>query len=423
MRCSRLIFVGLVSLIVPSLVRAADPPRFALKDGDRVVLIGDTLIERDQRYGYLETLLTIQNLEKNIVFRNLGWSGDTVYGHARAGFGTPVDGYKHLKEHVLALKPTVIFVGYGMSESFDGKPGLASFTSGYNALLDVLNETKARFVLVSPIRHEKLPPPLPDPASHNASLAVYVGAIREIAAKRGLTFVNLFERMPERRGPSADDALTDDGVQLTEFGYWIAAQVIAKELGIDVPTWLVEGSAAEGALNAKGAALADSAWTKRGVQFRATDARLPFPLAPTGHSRDASLDDRVLRIGALETVGFYSVKVDGKPIEPTNLRREKVLNISAEDLAGGVLVRGTPERDQAEQLRRAINEKNLLYFHRWRPQNETYLFGFRKHEQGNNAHEIPLFDPLVEAKEKEIARLRMPVPHRYELTRESEVAR
>ena len=70
-----------------------------------------------------------------------------------------------------------------------------------------------------------------------------------------------------------------------------------------------------------------------------------------------------------------------------------------------------------EKLREAIIEKNRLYFHRWRPQNETYLFGFRKHEQGQNAREIPLFDPLVEAKEKEIAKLRRPVPHTYQLDR------
>ncbi|MGI8603458.1 MAG: SGNH/GDSL hydrolase family protein [Verrucomicrobiales bacterium] len=56
-----------------------------------------------------------------------------------------------------------------------------------------------------------------------------------------------------------------------------------------------------------------------------------------------------------------------------------------------------------EKLRTLILDKNKLFFHRWRPANETYLFGFRKHEQGNNAAEIPLFDPLIEAKEKEIA--------------------
>jgi hypothetical protein len=76
------------------------------------------------------------------------------------------------------------------------------------------------------------------------------------------------------------------------------------------------------------------------------------------------------------------------------------------------------ESEQMKKLRAAIVAKNWLYFHRWRPQNETYLFGFRKHEQGQNAVEIPKFDPLVAAAEKEIAKLAMPVTHIYELKRE-----
>jgi len=47
---------------------------------------------------------------------------------------------------------------------------------------------------------------------------------------------------------------------------------------------------------------------------------------------------------------------------------------------------------------------------------ETYLFLFRKHEQGNNAVEIPQFDPLIAAKEKEIAELKKPVTYGFELT-------
>jgi len=48
-----------------------------------------------------------------------------------------------------------------------------------------------------------------------------------------------------------------------------------------------------------------------------------------------------------------------------------------------------------EAVRQRVAEKNALFFHRWRPANETYLFLFRRHEQGNNAVEIPQFDPLV----------------------------
>jgi lysophospholipase L1-like esterase len=56
-------------------------------------------------------------------------------------------------------------------------------------------------------------------------------------------------------------------------------------------------------------------------------------------------------------------------------------------------------------VRAAIVAKNELFFHRWRPQNETYLFGFRKHEQGKNAKEIVEFDPLIAKAEEEIRNL------------------
>ena len=66
----------------------------------------------------------------------------------------------------------------------------------------------------------------------------------------------------------------------------------------------------------------------------------------------------------------------------------------------------TADTSETESLRAAIVAKNELFFHRWRPQNETYLFGFRKHEQGKNGKEIAEFDPLVAKEEVKIAELR-----------------
>src|SRR5437588_7135882 len=93
---------GLAVLAAPVFADA-----FELKDGDRVVLVGATMIEREQRYGYWEAALTSRWPDRNITFRNLGWSGDNVWGDARAGFGTRADGFKLLKDHVLSLNPTV----------------------------------------------------------------------------------------------------------------------------------------------------------------------------------------------------------------------------------------------------------------------------------------------------------------------------
>jgi hypothetical protein len=75
-------------------------------------------------------------------------------------------------------------------------------------------------------------------------------------------------------------------------------------------------------------------------------------------------------------------------------------------VAGLGLTAVEPRPMHADRLRETINAKNRLYFHQWRPANETYLHLFRKHEQGNNAAELPLFEPLVKAKELEIEVLR-----------------
>ena len=83
---------------------------------------------------------------------------------------------------------------------------------------------------------------------------------------------------------------------------------------------------------------------------------------------------------------------------------------------GKPLFIGTAEA-QAEQLRKLIVAKNFDFFNYWRPENDTYILGYRKGEQGRNAVELPQFKPLVEAKEKEIARLRVPQPVTYTLER------
>ena len=176
-RWAGLLVLLLGSSLTSATVRAAEP--FELKNGDRVVFLGGTFIEREQSYGYVETALTARFADRDITFRNLGWSGDTSYGDARAGFGGRADGFQHLKEHVLALKPTLLLVGYGMSESFDGDSGLPSFEQGLNALLDALAPTRAKVVLLTPIAHEDLGRPLPDPAEHNRSLKRYGEAVAD----------------------------------------------------------------------------------------------------------------------------------------------------------------------------------------------------------------------------------------------------
>ncbi len=271
------------------------PKPFELKDGDRVVWLGNTLVEREQRYGFWETALIAANADKNITVRNLGWSGDTVFGDARAGFDTAAKGFERMVSLTLELKPTVIFVSFGTNEAFEGKEGLPKFEKGLEKLLDALAPAKARVVLFSP-REFLASASLPDPKAANEKLAMYRDAIKAVAEKRVLRFADLFNAKATTSGP-----LTDNGVHLTEVGYRETAAFFLSALGIDSPA------------------------------------------------------------------------ASGEKLEP---------------------------------LRAAVVAKNEQFFNKWRPQNETYLTGFRKHEQGKNAKEIAEFDPFITKAEDEIARLR-----------------
>lgn len=276
-----------------------------LSDGDRVVFVGSALVERDQQYGYFETLLHARFPQAAFTFRNLGWSGDTVWGDARAEFGTQADGYKKLVDEVVSAKPTVLLINYGMNESFAGEKGLPAFVAQYNKLLDDLSKTDAKVWLVGPNRHEKLPPPLPDPAEHNKALAAYDDVIAQVAAKRGHGFVELLHAPPHVT--PHNQPLTDDGIHYTPDGAAVFANVMLGQL---------------------------CGWT---------GATAPLPPAQ-------------------------------------------------------------------EAIRQKTIEKNRQFFYRWRPQNDTYIFGFRKHEQGQNAVEIPQFDPIVDKLEREIADMSKSLP-------------
>ena len=84
-------------------------------------------------------------------------------------------------------------------------------------------------------------------------------------------------------------------------------------------------------------------------------------------------------------------------LHPSGKGYETLASMMADALVGG-----TASGSHSETLRTRIVDKNQLFFHRYRPQNETYLFLFRKHEQGNNAVEIPQFDPLIDAADRAI---------------------
>jgi lysophospholipase L1-like esterase len=302
---------------------AVSGPREAVvtfQDGDRVLFIGDAFFEREYRFGLIETALTVAHPDRRLTFRNLGWSGDNVWGEARALFGKPPDGYADLMKFVDLTKPAVIMVGYGANESFAGEDGLEDFLEQYRTLLADLDARTTRIVLLTPLPADAGTSPLPDTAvaERNEMLARYSEGIKALARTRNLPVIDTFTAMRDAMKRSHPEPLFQNGVHLTEAGYAVVAQEIARRT--------TTTSAADG--------FADT---------------------------------------------WLAADVDGD---------------------------GASDRDSWRAMRQLIVEKNDLFFHRWRPQNVTYLYLFRQREQGKHAVEIPQFDPLVEQKEQEIGRLR-----------------
>jgi lysophospholipase L1-like esterase len=286
----------LLALALATTTRAQDKP-FTLPDAPRIAFIGNTFVERDAEHGYFETRLILTFPDKDIVFRNVGWSGDTVRGEARAGFGQPADGFNRLAKHVADLKPNLIFLNYGVNESWAGPAGLPAFDADLAKMLDTLTKAGGTQVVVfSIMAQENLGPPLPNPDAHNKDVRLYNQTLAKAAAARGMRFVDLYDLPFAYATANPGRHFTENEIHPTPAGFAFAAEQIARRLGLPDRPW----------------------------------------------------DDR------------------------------------------------------AEKVRRLTVEKNRLYFHRWRPENETYIFGFRKKEQGQNAVEIPQFDPLVAAKEVEI---------------------
>ncbi len=401
----------------------AEPPAFELKDGDRVVFLGNTLIERMQRYGYVEAALTARWPDRNVTFRNLGWSGDTVWAESRGLFDPPAKGYQRMIKHVGELKPTVIFLGYGNVEAFDGEKRLPAFVKQYEKLLDDLEKVSAkgvRFVLIGPndgpkrigghLGNEVL---TRAEQSQLKNVRLYADAISAIAARRTFRFFDLatpvFENS-EFRTPRASMGL--DEREFPRVAYLLLSDTMPRKAG-KTPTWL-------DSVEALGAIL----WWRRSVCLVVKDGRMEVNADDTfcGPSRGnaraeageggfrVTIEAEPLLSGTSDVVvtgladGTYAWMHNGEELSRTTI---------GEDDEQLLLDRVS----QFEALRKAIVEKNRLYFLKWRPQNVTYLTLFRKHEQGNNAAELAEFDKLVAAKEVEIAKLRKPVKRTYELIR------
>ncbi len=217
-----------VAGVVPSAAVEADG--FELQNGDRICYVGGGLADRMQHDGFLETLIQSRFPEHQLVFRNLGYTGDELTLRLRSkGFGSP-------DEHLSRCGATVVFAFFGYNESFAGEAGLEKFKQDLANFVTHTQAQKydgvhpARVVIFSPIAHENLDDPnLPTGEANNRRLEMYTQAMQEVSAALDVSFVDLFHAT-ERQYSADPLPLTINGVHLNQRGNRFVAQAAVASL-------------------------------------------------------------------------------------------------------------------------------------------------------------------------------------------------
>jgi mono/diheme cytochrome c family protein/glucose/arabinose dehydrogenase len=248
----------LTVLSIPCLFGAggAEPPRPpAPAKGERIVLLGNGLAERMFTHDHFEAELHLRFPDHELVVRNMGRQGDTAgfrpHPARKSQWAFPGAEAFHpdLRDHhgigffpspdewLAQLKADTIVAFFGSNESFAGPAGVEAFEAEIDAFTrHTLNQkyngtNPPRLVLVSPIAFEDLTATrdLPDGRKENENLRLYTEAMRRVAERHGLGFIDAFSATAKMY---ADEtvALTINGFALNDEGYSRLAPVLADGL-------------------------------------------------------------------------------------------------------------------------------------------------------------------------------------------------
>ena len=363
----------IAGLLWPLLVVAAlsaQPSDGLFEPGDRVALVGNTFAERLRLDGHFESALLASLPDHDLVVRNLAWSADEVDLRPRPlNFG-PV------AEHLENLDIDIALLFYGANEAFAGAEGLADFAAGLRRYLEALSLVPTdggtlRTVLVSPIARESHPrfARLPDAEEANRGLGLYVDAMREVAAERGVPFVDIFEAS-QRAFEASEEPLTFNSLHLTDEGNRVMARALVEAMGYRDPSTAVFARSRAGDIE---------------IDRLPTGARI---VLATPMAADFDPD---ARLSLFES-------------------ENEIASATAREWLAGVVVDSEVLARAGEALRTTVVGKGRLFFDRYRAVNGYYIYGERRRPFGveNFPGEMARFDERVEQLDDEVRQLSQP---------------
>jgi len=337
-------------------LQAAD---FFFKDGDVVVMIGDSITEQHLYSNYVEMWTVTRFPHWKLTFRNVGISGDRSPG-----------GNSRFARDILIHKPSAMTADFGMN---DGGYGAFSdkvfnpYMEGLQGMADQVKAAKIRAAWVTPQpldTAEQGPTAL---TAYNQTLEKFSEGVKAIADKNGGLFVDQFHPYlavldaARAKGPKYDRITAGDAVHPGPPGQALMAASILKGLSFPSLVSSAEIDAANSKVLATMNCKVEGLTTKDGgVSFTRLDGALPFfpaeaaailPHAPLLEE----LNNYSLKVTGL-AAGKYSVRIGGQPVaELTSEQLATGANIAAGALASG------PIAEQANAVKAAVEAKNRYH--------------------------------------------------------------
>jgi lysophospholipase L1-like esterase len=268
----------LLAAVLPVFATAAE---FALRDGDTVVFLGESITAARQYSKVIESFTLLRFPERKIKFINAGRGGETAKGSLA-----------RLDKDVFGQGATVVTVAYGVNDIGWGVKADAAHKQDY---LDAIGELVARcqkrgvrvFICSAAITAED-----PDKAERSFLQKMCDEGLALAKGKgAGAIDVQRSMRAVQRRVLAANAKQSDkakpvrlhveDGVHLNDLGQMAMAFAILKGLGAsaDVSSATIDARQTT-AVAAEGCQVLDVQRTPDGVTFARTDERLPLNLAP-----------------------------------------------------------------------------------------------------------------------------------------------
>ena len=384
---------------------------FAIHDGDRVVLLGDSITEQRLYTTAIEAYTLARFPQWKLSFRNIGWGGDTAQG-----------GLDRAPRDMLPLKPTFVTIDFGMNDhgyrAYD--EGIyKNYIAKQTGLVALLKSNGARVALVTPQPIEDKRPD-PDKDVRNESLHKMSDGLREVATKENVLFADQFDpymtvMLKARQTDPATIIGGGDAVHPGPVGHTIMAWAILKSLGAPAAVSSAELNGTTGkVVAAAGCKITDPKVTAGVLTFIRKDAALPLPVNPQAETVTqlipllADLSRYELKVTNL-TAPKYQLLIDDKP----------AATLTAQELAQGcnLTLTAGPITEQARQLWALVVEKNNIFFNRWR---SVQLYGppdWAKSPAFETAREKELsrLDEQIAQLETKINAARQPQPHTFVL--------